>query len=89
MVTKNWIPSQKQVNALLEFRNNSSHYVQKSDELKEQFAGKYIAILDGEVLFSKDSADELIEDIRSNFDKSTASKVFVTYIPKEDEVMVA
>ncbi|MBN1160679.1 MAG: hypothetical protein JXA17_01865 [Dehalococcoidales bacterium] len=89
MVTKNWIPSQKQVDALLAFRNNSSHYIQKSNELKERHAGMFIAILDGNVLFSKENAEELFDEIRSNFDKSNASKIFVTYIPKEDEVMVA
>ena len=89
MVTKNWIPSQKQVNALLSFRNSSSHYIQKANELKKQHAGKFIAILDDDVLFSKDNAEELFNEIRSNYDKSSASKIFVTYIPKKDEVMVA
>jgi hypothetical protein len=87
--TERWEPTPEQATYLLRFSSNSEHYIKNADDMRKQFAGKFVAIFNDNVIKSADNAGELLTFLGENYSEPERSMMFVTYVPTETEVRVA
>jgi hypothetical protein len=86
---KRWEPTSEQATHLLGFSQNSEFYTKNIERMKKQNAGKFVAILDSNVILSDDDAKKLLDLLRNKFSKKELSQVFITYVPTEREIRIA
>lgn len=91
MVTKAgaWEPTSEQATYFMGFRRNGEHFVKHFDQIKKEYAGKFIAVFNSDVIQSNDDASDLLTFIRTNYTKPRLSEIYVTYVPNEKEVRIA
>ena len=58
----------------------------KSDEIKNQHRGEFIAIFDGDIV-GDTSREALLEKIRQKVEDKDIDSVFQTYISKTDDII--
>lgn len=88
--TKGWQPNARQAACLLGFSKNSEYYVEHQEEIKKNYAGKFIAILKDNIVANSDNGKELIGHLRESYpDERECSSIFVVYVPTEQEVRIA
>ena len=84
-----WEPTVEQAAHLLSFRQNGEHYIKHFSQMKSQYAGEFIAILDSKVILNYKNARTLLSMIREQYSETAFSKIYITYIPTEKEVRIA
>lgn len=91
MVTRTgrWKPTSEQAAHLLSFSQNGEHYIKHFSQMKSQYAGEFIAILDSNVILSNMDARTLLGMLREQYPETAFSKIYITYIPTEEEVRIA
>lgn len=91
MVTKArpWEPTSEQATYFLGFSRNGEHYVKHFNQIKKEYAGKFIAVLNNDVVRSSDDASDLLTFLRAHYPKSGLLEIYVTYVPNEKEVRIA
>ena len=91
MVTRTgrWEPTAEQASHLLSFSQNGEHYIEHFSQMKKQYAGEFIAILDSSVIQNNKSARTLLGMLREQYPEAAFSKIYITYIPTEREVRIA
>jgi len=58
----------------------------KYDEIKSEYRGEFIAIIDGEIIGDA-SSKALLEKIRQKVEDNDIDSVFQTYISKTDDII--
>ena len=84
-----WEPTSEQAAYLLSFSRNGEHFVTHLDQIRKEYAGKFIAVLNNDVIRSSDDAGGLLAFLRNQYSKPMLSEVYVTYVPTEKEIRVA
>jgi len=62
--TNRWQPSAEQAACLINFSKNSEHFVAHQQDIKKDFAGQFIAILDGNVVKHSPDGKYLVSLLR-------------------------
>ena len=86
---KPWEPTSEQATYFLGFSRNGEHFVKHLNQIKKEYAGKFIAVLNNDVVRSSDDASDLLSFLRANYTKSRLLEIYVTYVPNEKEVRIA
>lgn len=87
--TERWEPTVEQATHLLNFSQNGEHYIKHFRQMKKQYAGEFIAILDSNVIHNNKDARILLGMLREQYPETAFSKIYITYIPTEREVRIA
>ena len=58
----------------------------KYDQIKSEYRGEFIAIIDGEIIGDA-SSEALLEKIRQKVEDNNIDSVFQTYISKTDDII--
>ena len=89
MKTSAWEPTAEQAGQLIGFSHNGQHYISNTKEIRKKHAGKFIAIYEGDIKLSRKGAKELLSEIRAQFGEEKLPEVYITYVPREQEVRIA
>lgn len=84
-----WEPTPEQASRLLGFSRNGEHYGNNTKQIKKEFAGKFIAIHDEDIVLSKDEPKDLLGELKARFGEEKLSEIYITYVPREQEVRIA
>lgn len=86
---RQWEPTSQQATRLLAFRHSGEHYVKNISQIRKEYAGKFIAISDGNIIATKDEAEDLLGELRDQFSEESLSQIYITYVPREQEARIA
>lgn len=86
---KPWEPTSEQATYFLGFRRSGEHFVKHLNQIKKEHAGKFIAVLNNDVIRSSDDASDLLTFLRATYPKPGLLEIYVTYVPNEKEVRIA
>lgn len=84
-----WEPTSEQATYLLGFSRNGEHFVRHFDQMKKEYAGKFVAVLNNNVVRSSDDASDLLTFLRDKYPEAVLSEIYITYVPTEKEVRIA
>ena len=84
-----WKPTSEQATRLLAFRRSGEHYGKNTSQIRKEYAGKFIAISDGNIIATKDEAKDLLQELRAQFSEASLSQIYITYVPREQEARIA
>ena len=87
--TKAWEPTPTQVAHLLHFSKNSEYYLKNMGHLRKHHGGKFIAVLDGNVILDDKDASRLLDSLVEKYTKAKRSQTYITYVPLEREIRIA
>jgi RNA binding exosome subunit len=74
------------LNASEKYKANLRIFMSKYDEIKSEYRGEFIAIIDGEIIGDA-SSKALLEKIRQKVEDNDIDSVFQTYISKTDDII--
>ena len=86
---KPWEPTPAQVAYLLRFSENSEYYLKNMEQLRKDHGGKFIAVLDGNIILDDKDAGRLLDSLREKYTKAKSSQTYITYVPLEREIRIA
>lgn len=84
-----WEPTAEQATYFLGFSRSGEHFVKNLSQIRGEYAGKFIAVLNNDVIRSSDNASDLLTFLRAKYPKPELSEIYVTYVPNEKEVRIA
>lgn len=86
--TRHWVPTIQQAVYLQGFSRNSEYYIEHIAQIREQYAGKFIAILDSNVMRSDNDGRNLLNFLKKQLSQPEYTQVYVTYVPTETEIRI-
>lgn len=84
-----WEPTLEQAAYLLGFSRNGEHFLKHISQMRKEYAGKFVAVLNDDVIRSSDDASDLLAFLNHQYSGSVFSEIYVTYVPTEREVRIA
>ncbi|RLF64448.1 MAG: hypothetical protein DRN31_00155 [Thermoplasmata archaeon] len=75
--------------ALLEkFQEDSQWMAKKYKELQEKYEGKFVAIIDKEVVGVNEDVENLIKEIKDKLNEDELGRAIMEYIPPKDLILI-
>ena len=77
-----------ELSLLKKFEEDTSWMAKNYKELQEKYAGKFIAILDKEIVGVNENVEDLIEDLKKKLTDDELSRTIIEYIPPKNLVLI-
>ena len=87
--SKRWEPTSEQATYLLGFTRNGEHFIKHLEKIRKEYAGKFVAVLNNDVIGYNDDARDLFVFLRDKYPEPELSEIYVTYVPTEKEDRIA
>ncbi|KAA0002567.1 MAG: hypothetical protein FE044_02775 [Thermoplasmata archaeon] len=77
-----------ELSLLKKFEEDTSWMAKNYKELQEKYAGKFIAILNKEIVGVNENVEDLIEDLKKKLTDDELSRTIIEYIPPKNLVLI-